>query len=50
VCTFNPVDGDSMFLRNVGNYLQVHTALPSGPTPTNNMTLNIVLFEDSVIY
>jgi hypothetical protein len=26
ICTFSPEDGDSMFLRNVGIYLRVHTA------------------------
>jgi hypothetical protein len=32
---FGPEDGDSMFLRNVGICLQVHTALqPRRPTPT----------------
>jgi hypothetical protein len=32
---FNPEDGDSMFLRNVGIYLLVHTALqPTKPTST----------------
>jgi hypothetical protein len=33
----SPEDGGSMFLRNVGIYLQVHTALhPRRPTSTNN--------------
>jgi hypothetical protein len=32
---FNPKNGGSMFLRNTGTYLQVHTALqPRRPTST----------------
>jgi hypothetical protein len=32
---FVPKEGDSMFLRNVGVYLQVHmTSLPRKPTPS----------------
>jgi hypothetical protein len=34
---FTPEDGDSMFLRNAGIYLQVHTALqPRRPTRTSS--------------
>jgi hypothetical protein len=37
VSIFSPEDGDSMFLRNFGIYLQVHTVLqPTRPTLTLN--------------
>jgi hypothetical protein len=53
-------DGESMFLRNTGIYLQAHTAIqPRGPTNTDiftavrisvlKMNRNRVLWDDSLI-
>jgi hypothetical protein len=40
---FSPEDGDSMFLRNVGVYLQVHTALQTiRPTSTRDRNVSFV--------
>jgi len=36
-CTSAPEDGDSMFLRNVDTYLQIHTA-PKSKTSTTNQS------------
>jgi hypothetical protein len=39
---FSPEDGDSMFLRNVGVYLQIHMALlPRRPTMTNSLPFKL---------
>jgi hypothetical protein len=41
---FKAEDGGSMFLKNVGIYLQVHTALqPKGPTLKLEYLRNVVL-------
>jgi hypothetical protein len=40
---FRPEDGGSMFLRNVGIYLQAHAALqPRGPTSTILRQFNVL--------
>jgi hypothetical protein len=43
VSVFSPEDGDSIFLRNVGTYLQVHTALqPTRPTSTSLLPWEVI--------
>jgi hypothetical protein len=46
VTQFSPEDGDSMFLRNVGIYLQARMALqPRRPTSTNLIKVRRVVLE-----
>jgi hypothetical protein len=49
---FSPEDGGSMFLRNIGVYLQVHTALqPRRPTENFSLTLlKIFIFVNSQLH
>jgi hypothetical protein len=40
--SFSPEDGDSMFLLNVGIYLQIHTAKTNTDIFTAARTLNLI--------
>jgi hypothetical protein len=44
---FSPEDGDSMFIRNVGTYLRVHTA--SQPVTTTLTGINNLLHKKFMV-